>query len=310
MNSKKAGWLFLLLICIYITATFLFSNIQLNISLTGSLFLSQAIIWIPTLLFLLANKVNPIKLCRFRKIHISTILMTFLYSFLVMPAATLMNVISMFFVDNTIAGMSMEMLNSGFIIMFLMVAVNAPLTEEFVFRGAIFQSCKKSASSLKAILLSALLFGLMHMNFNQAGYAFVLGIAMALLVEATDSIWPAFICHLTVNARSVITLFGVQKMSGYYGDLLGEDVFRGNLMETLNADLTNQQLFMMLCLEIFLVVICLPVAGCVLVWISKKEGREANIRALWKERKAGKVLSIPVILGILISTGFMFYLVI
>ncbi|HKM33528.1 MAG TPA: type II CAAX endopeptidase family protein [Lachnospiraceae bacterium] len=309
MNAKKSGWLFLMVICIYIAVTVLLSKVKLNISLTGSLFLSEAIIWIPTLLFLFAKKVNPIKFCRFKKLHFSTVLMTFLFSLLVMPAATLMNVISMFFVDNAIAPMTVDMLSAGFIIMFFMVAIHAPLAEEFVFRGAIFQSCKNSASPLKAILLSALLFGLMHLNLNQAGYAFVLGIAMALLVEATDSIWASFICHLTVNARSVVTLFGAQKLSTYIGDLLGTGGLEENLMNALNADVTNKQLFMMLCFEVFMVAVCLPVAGCVLVWIAKKEGREANIRALWKERKAGKVFSVPVLLAILISAGFMAYAV-
>lgn len=308
MNAKKSGWLFLIVICIYMAVVVLLSRVKLNISLTGNLFLSEAIIWVPTLLFLFINKINPVKFCRFKKLHFSSVLMTFLYSLLVMPAATLMNVISMFFVDNTITAMTPDMLGEGFIIMFLMVAINAPLAEEFVFRGTIFQGFKKSASPFKAILLSALLFGLMHLNFNQAGYAFVLGIAMALLVEATDSIWASFICHLTVNARSVVTLFGVQKLSQYFGDLIGIDGFQESLMNAMNSDVTNKQLFMMLCFEIFMVVICLPVAGCVLIWIAKKEGREANIKALWKERKSGKVFFVPVILAIIISTGFMVYL--
>lgn len=309
MSAKKSGWLFFVVICIYIAATLILSKVELDIPLAGSLFLSEAFIWVPTLIFLFANKINPIKFCRFRKLHFSTVLMTFIYSLLVMPAATLMNVLSMFFVDNTIAPLTTEMLSAGFVIMFLMVAVNAPLAEEFVFRGAIYQGYKSSASPFKAILLSALLFGLMHLNFNQAGYAFVLGIAMALLVEATDSIWASFICHLTVNARSVVALFGIQKLSKSFGDILGIDGLQDNLMTALNADVTNKQLFMMLCFEIFMVVVCLPIAGCVLVWIAKKEGRETNIKALWKDRKSGQVLYIPVILAILFSAGFMIYLV-
>ncbi len=306
MNAKKTGWMFLIVICIYIAATFLLSSIETQFSLPGSLILSEAIIWVPTLIFILANKVNPIKLCRFKKIHISTVLMTFLFSLLVMPAATLVNIISMFFVDNALAPLSQDMLSAGFPVMFLMIAVQAPLAEEFTFRGAVFQGFKQSASPLKSILISALLFGLMHLNFNQAGYAFVLGIAMALLVEATDSIWASFICHLTVNARSVIALFGAQKLYQYI-DGMGMGDIQQDVANALNTEINNQQMFMMLALEIFMVVICIPIAGCVLAWIAKKEGRGANLLALWKERKTGKIWSVPVTLAIIICIGFMIY---
>lgn len=303
MNYKKTGWMFLFIILVYVGASYVFGMISENhpVDFRVVLFLGEAFMLVPALLFLGVNKVNLIKSCRFQKVRVSTVLMTVLFAFLVMPAATFMNVISMFFVENTVAQMSTQLLKSGFFISFFAVAIYGPCVEEIVFRGGIFQGYRESASSLKAILLSALLFGMMHMNFNQMGYAFVLGIAMALLMEATGSIWPSIVFHIVVNARSVITLFLVDSMESFMQGVTG---LKDGALEAAQ-EVTAKQLWGMLSMETLLLVICLPIAGCILVWIAKREGRWDKIKNLWAERKEGKVLSIPAILGILICIGIM-----
>ncbi|MGN1149023.1 MAG: lysostaphin resistance A-like protein [Lachnospiraceae bacterium] len=308
MNAKKSGWLFFAIIVIYIGTSFALSIFAADIKLSFefSTFLSEALIWVPALLCFAICRVNPVKFCHFRKMHVSTALMTVLFAFMAMPAATLTNIISMFFVENEVNLMSGSMLEAGFPLMFLCVAVYAPLSEELVFRGALFQGYRQSASPLKAILISSLLFGLMHLNFNQAGYAFVLGVIMALLVEATGSIWSSFILHMTVNARSVVLLFLTDKMTGFAQDMAGAD----GLMENMNTAVTNKELFMMLCFEILVAVVCLPIAGCILVWIAKREGRLDKLQALWPERKSGKVWTVATALSVIICIGFMVWSVV
>lgn len=300
MDKKKSGWLFLVIIIAFIGTSIALSVLPIGAKMpfAVSTFLSEAIIWIPALLFLAAGRINPVRFCRFRKIHLSTALMTVLFAFMAIPAATLMNILSMFFVENTMVQMSGSILGTGFLFAFFMTAVYGPFCEELVFRGILFQGYRKSASSLKAILISSLLFGLMHLNFNQAGYAFVLGIIMALLMEATGSIWAPFIFHMTVNGRSVVVLFLSEKLTGLFENV-------AHVSESMNVAVTTKDLVMMLCFESFIATICLPIAGCILYWMAKKEGRTDSLKALWAERKAGKVWSIPVILAIVISVGFM-----
>lgn len=300
MNSKKAGWLFLIVVVIYIAASYLIGwySQEHPLRFEVSLFLGETIMLVPALLFLALNRNNPLKLCRFHKIRISTALMTVLFAFLAMPAATLMNILSMFFVENTVSQMSPQMLAAGFPLCFLAIAVYGPFVEEVVFRGGIFGGMRESASAWKAMLLSALVFGMMHMNFNQMGYAFVLGIGMALLVEATGSIWASILFHITVNGRSVIALFGLEKLAGLsetLGELLGQEA-----LETAQTTVSNGQLGAMLCLEILIAVVCLPLAGCVLVWLAKRENRMERLKMIWAERRNGKVWSIPVLLGIIL----------
>lgn len=84
------------------------------------------------------------------------------------------------------------------------VAVLPAVGEEFVYRGAIFGTYKR-ASRQKAVLLSSLMFALVHMNLNQFSYTFVMGIAMALLMEKTDSILSTMLVHAINNGAAVIT---------------------------------------------------------------------------------------------------------
>ena len=48
----------------------------------------------------------------------------------------------------------------------------------------------------KESLLSALFFGIAHMNFQQFSYAFFLGIVFGCLLEATDSIFATITAHM------------------------------------------------------------------------------------------------------------------
>lgn len=63
-------------------------------------------------------------------------------------------------------------------------------------------------SPAMAVLMSALLFGLMHGNVDQLFFAFLLGIVLAVVVLVTDSIWASAFIHFFNNAAaSVLNYF-------------------------------------------------------------------------------------------------------
>jgi|GEM_PF-952293 len=88
----------------------------------------------------------------------------------------------------------------------LYIAVLPAIIEEFIFRGVLFQSWRhKSGRSLMYVaMLVGLEFGLFHMNLTQLSYAFVLGVLMCLLAEASGSILAPVIFHFANNAVAVI----------------------------------------------------------------------------------------------------------
>ncbi len=89
------------------------------------------------------------------------------------------------------------------VLQFLTVAVVPGFCEEFLFRGIILPACRPFGR-FRAILISALLFSLMHQNAEQIFYAFVAGILLGLVYERTGSLWACVVLHMLNNAVSVL----------------------------------------------------------------------------------------------------------
>jgi hypothetical protein len=83
-------------------------------------------------------------------------------------------------------------------------AILTPILEELVYRGIVYTRLKRHLGIIPAVLLSALIFGLMHFNIVQFIYAFVLGIMLALFMEHTGHLYGAIAGHMTVNLISVV----------------------------------------------------------------------------------------------------------
>ena len=95
----------------------------------------------------------------------------------------------------------------------------APIGEEILCRGIIMHYCRRMTEGLQnkvaafwiANVLQALIFGIMHGNFVQGTYAFILGMGLGLLQHRYNSLYPAMICHFAVNFLSTFvmdSLFG------------------------------------------------------------------------------------------------------
>lgn len=294
MNGKKVNWIFLAVVLLNITSIVLLSVLYpvIQLGIVSNLILSQLIVLLPAIFGVLLAKENPIKLAGFHKIKISSVFMIILFTMLCMPLITLINAISMLFVDNAVASMSSDVLGTPFLVIFLIISILGPLNEELVCRGFFYQSYKRSGTMMQAMLLSALLFALLHMNFNQAAYAFAVGIIAVLLVEATGSIWSSVLLHVTINMQPVFLL--------YMED--GADIQEAQ--ELLTTDL------LLLAISVYLIIatVTTALAGCVLAWIAKNEKREENLRAIWKTRKykkEGKVATIPLFIAVIILFAVM-----
>ena len=84
----------------------------------------------------------------------------------------------------------------------LTTAILPALGEETSHRGLVLGNMRDNGLR-RAVILSALLFGLMHLNVTQFGYAFVVGIVLATVTLITRSIFPAMIIHGTSNFCSI-----------------------------------------------------------------------------------------------------------
>jgi len=96
-----------------------------------------------------------------------------------------------------------SMLQGSLGMLFITVTIVAPLFEEVVIRGIIFNDFKKAVPIWVAIIIQALVFGLMHMNLIQGSYAFVLGIVLGIIYLKYKSIWAPIILHFTFNVLGI-----------------------------------------------------------------------------------------------------------
>ena len=77
------------------------------------------------------------------------------------------------------------------------------LVEEFAYRGLVLSVLKKHDEAF-AIFASAFLFGLLHGNFVQIPFAFIVGLVLAFVRVKSDSMLPGIIIHFCNNFFAVI----------------------------------------------------------------------------------------------------------
>ena len=185
--------------------------INIRLSMPATLFVSQLTILIPFLIYCLLQKQNPLKMIRFKKMKPISVFFAFLIALCSYPVVIFLNMVSMLFVENAMTDVMPAVLEMGLLPGLCFMALMPAIVEETIFRGMLYNTYSKYRP-VAGIILSAVLFGLMHMNFNQMPYAIYLGIVMALVMEACDSIIPSMVIHFTMNASSTIMVFLSQGM--------------------------------------------------------------------------------------------------
>ena len=290
MNSKKANRLFLSVVLMHFVLIFvLIAGSQFfSLGIVSNLLVSQLIILLPACISIFFNKKKiSILDLGFRKIKISTLLLTIVYTLLCMPLVTVVNAISMLFVDNTVVAISSDILALPLPVSLLVIAMIGPFSEEFVFRGIMYNSYRKDGNARGAVLLSALVFGFMHMNLNQAGYAFVIGIALAVLMIATGSIWAPIVMHFIINCQSVCMMY------------IAEYFMPGSLAAE-SAAMTKQDLLMTIGIYSIIAAVTTVLAVCLLIFIADREGRKEELRKLLVKKESAKARVTPALVVALV----------
>lgn len=86
----------------------------------------------------------------------------------------------------------------------LALCVVIPIVEELLYRGIVYGRLRDWLGIKAAVLVSAVIFGLVHMNLVQFVYATVFGLLLAWFVEVTEDILGAVIAHMVANLTSVL----------------------------------------------------------------------------------------------------------
>lgn len=95
---------------------------------------------------------------------------------------------------------------SSLIVNLIFTAFLPAVCEEVAHRGMLLRAYQP-LGLWKSIMLSAIMFGLLHVNIEQFFYATIIGIFLGILTVTCNSILPAMIIHFMNNALSTYLLF-------------------------------------------------------------------------------------------------------
>lgn len=100
-------------------------------------------------------------------------------------------------------------LNQGYeyLLAFLTLVVIAPVAEEILFRGYLLGKLRKYVPVWAAILVTSLLFGIVHFAWNVGVDVFALSIVLCLLRIGTGRLWPSILLHMLKNGLAFYLLF-------------------------------------------------------------------------------------------------------
>ncbi len=100
-----------------------------------------------------------------------------------------------------------ELPSPQFLVLLLVGAILAPLAEECFFRGFVFRAYLRALGPLWAYLISAAIFGLIHLNLPAAPPIFAMGLLLGWLYHRSGSLLPSIVAHGFNNAATFLLLY-------------------------------------------------------------------------------------------------------
>lgn len=182
--------------------SFVIGVFDIHLTYWASIILSQLALLLPAAIYCIVMKINVVKCIPYRKIKPLDALFSLLVGYMLIPMVIFINSITMLFSTNHVQEGVSELTSYPFILQIIFIAVIPPLVEEFVFRGLFYHSYRKNGI-LGAAVASGIVFGIVHMNINQFCYTVIMGAVLAIMVEATGSMFSAMLAHFAFNTYSI-----------------------------------------------------------------------------------------------------------
>lgn len=308
MSTKAVNRLFLVSLLVEAAVIVLLQVSGLKLSVISALVLNQLIMLLPGIAFLAGTKTKPGFIAHGR-IKPVTPLLCVVFTGLCMPLIMLVNMISMLFVENEVNQIVGAMTGVPGWLVILVVGILGPMNEEFLYRGIFYHSYRKTGRILAAMFMSAFLFGLMHLNFNQMSYAIVVGIMGVLLIEATGSIASSMIFHGCINTYNVIVML-IQQMQLEATGADSQEMLDESLTQ---LGLTYHQFLLAGILIFGIISLATTVLAVLLLYgMAAIEKREKEFVGIFKRKqgeptgeKKGSLWTLPLIVAVVLSFLYM-----
>ena len=274
--------------CLFFVFIFWFLNITFSIFISNSQITTILIYFClaaVSLVYLLLCGMNIVQTLRLHKVNVLSLLLILVLSAVIRPLTGFVSLAGNLLFQDIVSSSITEELSHGLGIMLFSTALLPGIVEELIFRGVIYSGMRK-ANPIKGILLSSLFFGLAHMNFQQFCYAFVLGIILGVLVEATDSLFASMLLHAVFNGTSLILTYLMTLMPSFSriaSEQTSGSAFQNNLA-SMTALLPAALISLILSVLLIMAIAHLNGRlGYIKTWFSSR------IRSTWPKEKAASL---------------------
>lgn len=100
--------------------------------------------------------------------------------------------------------------SADFLLQLVVLGVVVPIAEELMYRGILYKRLRAGANITVSVMVSAVVFGLLHFNLIQGIYGALMGAMLAIIVEMTDNIVYSCVGHIGVNIFTLCSVrFGI-----------------------------------------------------------------------------------------------------
>ena len=187
-----------------------------------SFIIGQGLMVVPLVLYLRFKKLSIIDSIRFKTLKNTSVWPIILFSLgLIVLSDELDRIIQIYittpkYIVDLNHLLKPESLFGGFLLFFAVVIL-APLGEEIIFRGFLQQILEKQwQDTTRAVLFTALLFSLIHMNPYWFFQIYILGVFLGFLAWKTNSIIAPLILHGLNNFIALLFSFSEPQDNSFY----------------------------------------------------------------------------------------------
>ena len=307
-RSRLAGIQYLVMMIVWIMAGLLIRIIGLDrfLNYYSAHSLVELELLVPAVVLLVMDRFEVMRGTRVKIIGVKVILWTILLAVILIPVMSFLNLASQLLVPNNVVVQiehytmltGSAVWDKPLLLNLFYMAVLPAVVEEFLFRGVLFQGFR-SCGLFKTAVITSLMFALAHGNLNQFLYAFVVGLFMAYLVEASGSVYAAMLAHMCLNTSTVVMV--------YLERVLPENITRA-IVEAENTSVRDlSPVYWIVCGAI--AIACFILAVIVVRRIAKTAERDLIYREARKghdrlKGKEGHIFSVALLIGLLIPTVY------
>lgn len=288
-NYTRMNRVFLLLIIVYVGGSWLIGAVApflADTTFKASIITEILLLLVPTA-YCIRHNIDVPRKYMIRPVNLSTVLISMLFVALCYPLVTIANLASQLFASNEASALIDYMMGPNMAVNVLIMAILPGIVEELIFRGMFYNEYKEGGMICGAVL-SSVLFGLLHLNFNQFSYAIILGFVFALIAEATGSIITTMLCHMTLNGMNVLLV----------------SLYSSLGISVSDVEISSNEI--VLALGAWSVIAAIATVGAVgvFMWLCKHTGRAAHMKQ-FMHIEHGRKITVSLVLSVILCVAYM-----